>query len=239
MSEDNKKLTLADVQKQLPSKKQSITQEIVDIFNASMDEAEFQGESLMETAITYEAVMTKNKVGIKDYLRALKFCAYLISTKDNLTEAYKKAFSDRKFVQDRLDVDKGSNQYKELTSAASRYRRSKVVVDILTVSQVPFELMFGGARYKAVGVLADVMMNGKYDRDRINAAKELLAATKSDTIKVDLGIEVKESSAVQNLNQQLAELAASQQHFLTTGATDLKELGSMKVKEEVIDADIE
>lgn len=232
-------LTISDIQKRFPSRKNTITQEIVDIINESQNEPEFQGESLLQSAITYEAVLTKNKASIKEYLRAIKFCAYLISMDDNLTEAYKKAFFDREFVQARLDANTSSVAYNELTSAASRYRRSKLVVDILTLSQVPFELMFTGYKYKAIGILAQVMNTAKLDRDKINAAKELLAATKSDNIKIDLGVEIKENSAIQNLNAQLAQLAANQKRLLESGGTNLNELGAMKAKEEVIDAEYE
>lgn len=227
-----------EIQKRLPSRKNTITDEIVDIINKSQTEPEFQGESLLQTATTYEKVMQQNRVGIKEYLNALRFCAYLISMDDNITEAYKKTFADRDFVLDRLDADVGSVGYNELTSAASRYRRSKLVVDILTVSQIPLELMFTGARYKAVMVLADIMETSRYDRDRINAADKLLTHTASKDIKIDLDIGVKESSAVVSLQNQLAELAARQKLMLEAGATDLDKLGAMKVVDEVEDAEI-
>ena len=182
--------------------------------------------------------MQQNRVGIKEYLNALRFCAYLISMDDNITEAYRKTFADRDFVLDRLDADVGSVGYNELTSAASRFRRSKLVVDILTVSQIPLDLMFTGARYKAVMVLADIMETSRYDRDRINATDKLLTHTASKDIKIDLDIGVKESSAVVSLQNQLAELAARQKLMLEAGATDLGKLGAMKAVDEVEDAEI-
>ena len=227
-----------EIQKRLPSRKNAITDEIVDIINKSQTEPEFQGESLLQTATTYEKVMQQNRVGIKEYLNALRFCAYLISMDDNITKAYRKTFADRDFVLDRLDADVGSVGYNELTSAASRYRRSKLVVDILTVSQIPLDLMFTGARYKAVMVLADIMETSRYDRDRINAADKLLTHTASKDIKIDLDIGVKESSAVVSLQNQLAELAARQKLMLETGATDLGKLGAMKAVDEVEDAEV-
>ena len=227
-----------EIQKRLPSRKNTITDEIVDIINKSQTEPEFQGESLLQTATTYEKVMQQNRVGIKEYLNALRFCAYLISMDDNITEAYRKTFADRDFVLDRLDADVGSVGYNELTSAASRFRRSKLVVDILTVSQIPLDLMFTGARYKAVMVLADIMETSRYDRDRINAADKLLTHTASKDIKIDLDIGVKESSAVVSLQNQLAELAARQKLMLEAGATDLGKLGAMKAVDEVEDAEV-
>ena len=107
------------------------------------------------------------------------------------------------------------------------------MVDILTVSQVPMHLMFTGMQYQAVGVLHEVMMTAKLDRDKINAAKELLAATKApENIKIDLDIGVKENSAIQQLNEQLAQVGSNQIKHLESGTTDLKKLGAMKVKRE-------
>ena len=222
-------VTIEDLQKSLPSRKNTITEEIVDLINLSTNEPEFQGESLLQTAVTYENLMTKNKTGLKDYLHAIKFCSYLVSMEDNFTEAYKKTFVFRDFVKDRLGATTTSTEYKELTSAASRYRRSKLVVDILTYSQVPLDILFSGARYKAIGVLADEMENADYSRDRIAAAKELLLAVKGpENMKIELDIGVKENSAVQNLNDQLAQIASRSLMHLQAGSTDIKTLGAMK-----------
>jgi len=234
-------LTVEDIQRSLPSRKNTITAEIVDIINKTAEEPEFQGESLLQTAITYENLMGKNRAGIKEYVDAIRFCAYLVSMDDNYTEAYKRTFSYRDFVKDRMTSTPDSVKYKELTSAASRYRKSKLVIDLLTYSQVPLDIMFSGARYKAIGVLANEMETAQYSRDRIAAAKELLAAVKGpETTKIELDIGVKQDSAIQSLNAQLAEFASNSLKHLSAGTTDLGKLGSMKAKEEeVIDAEVE
>jgi hypothetical protein len=237
---ENKDLSIEDLQKALPSKRRLITQEAVDLLNESKDDPEFQGESLLKTATTYESVLQRNKASIPEYLNAIKFCAYLTTNDENFTEAYKKVFMDRKFVQERMQQPTGTTKYKELTAAASRYRKSKLVVDILTLSQVPLDLMFTGQRYKALGVLAQVMETGKLDRDRINAAKELLAATNGpENVKIELDVGVKEDSAVQQLNEQLAVMAARQKNMLEAGASKLEDFGNMKPKEDdVIDGEV-
>ena len=225
--------TLEDVKRAIPTKKNTITQEAVDIINNSLSDPEFQGESLLQTAATYESILKGTKASIPEYLNAIRFCSYMISNGSNYTEAYKKVFRDREFVINRINLPTDSAQYGELTSAASRYRRTKLVVDILTASQVPLDLIFTGQRYKAIGVLAHVMEHGKYDRDKVNAAKELLAATKGpENLKIELDVGVKEDSAVQQLNDQLAQMAARQMSMLESGASSLEELGSLKVKEE-------
>ena len=238
---NDKLLTIEDVQNALPSRKNTITQELVDIINEVNLEAEFQGESLIQTAVTYEKVMVNNKASIREFVDAIRFCAYLLTLEDNYTEAYKKTFYYRDFVKERMNADTKSIKYAELTSAASRYRqKNKLVIDLLTYSQAPLDLMFMGWRYKAVGVLADTMMNAKLDRDKINAAKELLVATKGpETKRIELDIGVKENSAIASLNEQLSVMAGKQVMLLESGARELSDFGSLKPKQEdVVDAEI-
>ena len=236
-----KLLTIEDVQNALPSRKNAITQELVDVLNEVKDEAEFQGEPLLNTAVVYEKLMINNKASVREFVDAIRFCAYLVTMDDNYTEAYKKTFYYRDFVKGRISADTKSIKYAELTSAASRYRRNnKLVADLLVYSQAPLEIMFLGWRYKAVGVLADTMMNAKLDRDKINAAKELLVATKGpETKRIELDIGVKENSAIASLNEQLSVMAGKQVMLLESGARELSDFGSLKPKQEdVVDAEI-
>lgn len=227
-----KPLTVEEVKAALPSRKNAVTPEIVEILNRSMSEPEFQGETLLQTAATYERVVAgKAGVGLKDYLNAVRFCAYLVSVDDNVTEAYKKTFYDRDFVKERMDVPTDSVQYRELTSAASRYRQNRMVVEILTYSQVPLDIMFTGARYKALGVLANEMIEAKYSKDRITAAKELLAATKgADNVKISLDVGVTESTALDRMMEQMATLAARQKTYLENGVATLEEFGGLTIE---------
>jgi len=234
-------VTVEELKKAFPSRRNTITQELADVFTASCSDPEFQGEPLLQTAITYESVMQNNKLGIRDYVDAIRFCAYLISVDDNITEAYVKAFSHRDFVKSRMGAGKSSTEYGAITSAASRYRKeNRAVRDILTLSQVPLELLFGGTRVKAVMVLADLMENARFDKDKINAAKELLAATKSEITKVSIaGLDNAASgSMMQALSEQIAHMATIQLRNLEAG-TDIKEVQKLGVtlssEEEVID----
>lgn len=214
----------------MPLKAAYITQEAVDIINASVDDPEFQAETLLQTASIYESVLKGSRTSVPEYLNAIRFCSYMSTNESNYTEAYKKVFADRDFVKRRMNLPTDDPRYAELTSAASRYRRTKLVVDILTASQVPLDMIFSGYRYKAIGVLAEVMMEGRYDRDRVSAAKELLAATAgAENVKIELDIGIKEDSAVKQLNDQLSIMAATQKDLLESGAKKLDDFGSMNV----------
>lgn len=228
----SKTVTKADLQNAIPDRKNAITDELVDLINQIQTEPEFQGETMMQTMITYQNALKGARVSMRAYVNAIRFCAYLVSMDDNYTEAYKRTFYDTDFVKVRANVSTSDPRYAELTSAASRYRRSKLVVDILTLSQVPLDMLFAGYRYKAMAVLAETMVTAKLDRDRIQAARSVLEMTKSDTIKVDLDVGVKESSAVASLKTQLAEMAAQQVALLNSGTTSLKELGGLRPVED-------
>lgn len=228
----SKTVTKADLQNAIPDRKNAITDELVDLINQIQTEPEFQGETMVQTMITYQNALKGARVSMRAYVNAIRFCAYLVSMDDNYTEAYKRTFYDTDFVKVRANVSTSDPRYAELTSAASRYRRSKLVVDILTLSQVPLDMLFAGYRYKAMAVLAETMVTAKLDRDRIQAARSVLEMTKSDTIKVDLDVGVKESSAVASLKTQLAEMAAQQVALLNSGTTSLKELGGLRPVED-------
>ena len=236
-----KELTVEQLQRAIPSRKNTITPDLVKVINEVSKEPEFQGESLLTVMLTHQGAMEKHRASVQDYIYALRFCAYLITEEDNLVNAYRRAFADREFVYSKAGCKTDSPEYAALTSAASRYRRNnKLVADLLVYSQAPLEIMFLGWRYKAVGVLADTMMNAKLDRDKINAAKELLVATKGpETKRIELDIGVKENSAIASLNEQLSVMAGKQVMLLESGARELSDFGSLKPKQEdVVDAEI-
>lgn len=212
-------ITLEEVKNSMPVKGGFVTQEAVDIINSSVNDPEFQGESLLQTASIYESVLKGSRASVPEYLNAIRFCAYMMTNEENYTEAYKKVFMDRDFVKQRMMLPTDSPKYAELTSAASRYRRTKLVVDILTVSQVPLDMIFSGYRYKALGVLAEIMIDGRYDRDRVSAAKELLAATRSESTKIalEIGPSAGAVSMQEQLDKQLTALARNQQLLLEAG----------------------
>ena len=233
-------VTMEDMKRLFPKKKESITEELVTIINDANNNPFFSGDEFMNIIITYKDVMEKQKASLKDYLAAIRFCAYLESEDYNLTEAYKKSHCHTEFVRERLDSPTNSAEYKQLTNAASRYRKRPLIVQILTQSQLGLHLMFQGEQYRAINVLSDIMVNGRSEMARVAAAKELLANTKApETHKIELDIGIRNESAMESLNAQLAQFAMQSMEQLRSGQVDLKTLGSMKVEEEIIDAETE
>lgn len=233
--------TVEDIQQRLPAKKNTITQEVVDLINDASSDPMFNGDEFVRSMVDYQSAMIQNSASVKEYVNALKFCAYLEAEGDNLTEAYKKARANDEFVMTRLEAQPGTQDYAALNAAASRYRKNPLVKQILTQSDMPLYLMFQASRYKAVATLAEEMANAPYSKDRINAADKLLTHVKPpENIQIELDVGVKENNAIQDLNAQLAEIAAKQKVHLQSGTADLGNFGAMKPKDEdVIDGEVE
>ena len=235
-----KALTVEELQKKFPRKKNSITQEAVDVINAAMKDPEFDTSTIVNDMLTFENVMHQHSLSMEEYVDGIRYCAYLQSNPDSKLEAYKRTFARRDFVTTKWGAKPGTAEYKALTAAATRYDALPFITKIKTQALVPMHLLFSGLQYQAVGVLATEMTTAPLPRDRIAAAKELLAAVKApENLKIDLDIGVKESTAVQSLNDQLAEIASRQMLHLQAGTASLEQFGGMKPKEEVIDVDTE
>jgi len=232
-------ITIEELKAKFPKKRNSITQEAVNIINETLLDPEFDSSTFVQDMITYENVMHSSSLNINEYINTVRFCAYLQSNPDSIIDAYKRTFSHRDFVKDRWTAASGSKEYSELTSAASRYRSTPGVVKVMTQAMVPMHILFAGMRYQAINVLATEMTTAHFSKDRISAAKELLAAVKPpDNIKIDLDVGVKENSAIEQLNAQLASFASNSMVHLQAGTTNLSRLGSMKVADDVEDVEV-
>ena len=231
---DVEKITLGGLKNALSKagKNRVFTEEALELIKKSVEEPEFKAESLLQTAITYQDILTNVPCSITGYLNAIRFSAYLASNGENVLDAYKRTFSFRSFVFERLNAPVDSTGYNDLVAASSRYYRSKLVRELITASQLPMEFIFRGERYKAVTVLANLMQTAKLDRDKINAAKELLAATKApDDAAIAININTPESNALEQLNDQLAMIASKQKGLLEAGVAGVSTFGGMKVED--------
>lgn len=234
-------VTLEELKQKFPAKKHTINQETVDFLNEALSNKDFDSAQFMNNLVDYQSCMLEASASMQEYVNAIRFCAYL-ETCPSAVEAYKKARAKDKFVQDRWNSPSDSKEYTDLVSAASRYRKSKLVRQILTQSDMPLYLMFQAERYKAVTVLAREMQTAALSKDRIAAAKELLAAVKPpENVQIELGIGPnREARDLQlELNAQLAKLAANQKALLEAGV-DLRDVQRTGIRlNDVQDAEIE
>lgn len=223
-----------------PAKKATITEKTVELINDAQNDPMFNGDEFIKNMQTYQNVMMKNSASIKDYINAVKFCAYLESEDDNYTEAYKRARANDEFVMARVAAPTDSVAYRELTNAASRYRKTPLVKDILTQADMPLHLMFQGGRFQMAQVLMDEALTAPYSKDRINAADKFLTHVKPpENAKIELDIGVAKDSIIDRYEDMITQLVGQQKDEIRQGG-DLKTITNVAiVKENIIDGEIE
>lgn len=207
------------------------------LIKESLDNPEFDGFRFVDTLVTYQNVLD-GSVGytLTDYINAIRYCSYLESNGGNSAQAYAKTFGHREFVQRCTAEGRSLQDKSNLTSASTRYRKSPLVVKILTQSEVPLYLMFQGYRYKAINVLVDRMENAKYDKDRINAADRLLTHLKPpENVKIELDVGVKKDEIVSKYESLLENMVKRQKELLASGEQLDKVANS---KNEYIDTEV-
>lgn len=217
-------------------KKLTITDECLELINRTIKEPEFDGFRFIDTLITYQNALAGDRVNLEDYINAVRFCSFLEVTNGNATEAYIKTFNYRGFVKDRVEAPKNSDAYKQLASAATRYRKSPLVVNIMTQAEVPLWLMFQGYRYQAVNVLVKEMNNAPLPKDRINAADRLLFHLKPpENIKVELEVGLKQDNIVDQYEAMLGNMVKEQKKLIESGSS-LNNIANIKAS--FIDAEV-
>ena len=206
-----------------PNKSHTITQELADMINEAQSAPDVAIEGFMDNLVEFRGVMDKCQASMKEYIKAVKFCAFLEYTDYNVTEAYKLSRVGDKFVQDRWDAPTDSPKYRELTSAASRYyNKTNLVKQILLQADMPWHILFQGAKYKAMARLMEEVDTAQYSRDRIAAAKEILAAVKApENSKVQLEIGLSETAKTfqESLDEKLGKMVEMQLKRLESGET--------------------
>ena len=221
--------TIEDVIGMFPNKANTITEEVVDMINQSNNDENFSTDEFMNNMITYRKIMEAKQGSIKEYINAIRFCAYLEYYNDNFTQAYIKARPWDEFVRSRMNLPSNDPAYQALSVAASRYRKNPMVIAILTQADAPLRLMFQGARYQAVAVLVNEMQTATYSKDRITAADKLLthlASPAEQKVEIDIGI--KKDSLIDKYEATINTLVTKQLSDIAQGG-DLKAIANIAI----------
>lgn len=227
-------VTVDTLKMYFPTKSHTITQELADTINEAQNAPDMAIEGFMENLVEYRGVMEKCQASMKEYIRAVKFCAFLEFTDYNITEAYKLSRINDKFVKDRWDAPTDSPKYRELTSAASRYyNKTNLVKQILLQADMPWNILFQGAKYTAMSVLMKEVTEAAYSRDRIAAAKEILAAVKrpeNQKVELEIGFNDTVKSFQEQFDEKMGKMAEMQLKRLQSGET-IKDVQKLDILE--------
>ena len=166
------------------------------------------------------------------YVEAMKFISYLNVGK-RFDEAYAltKSQTDEE-IREMMLSDLPSTKDK-LKHKASLYSRSKLVVKLKKMLDIPYNLMFANFGYQAIEVLHKEMTEAHLAKDRIQAADRLLAhiepkLEQMNNIQVNVNMgETK--SIVDSYKEALEALAQQGKEALKNQTVEAKEILNLNV----------
>lgn len=190
-----------------------ITPEFVDKLNEWNTDPKLV-DSFKENLLSYTGVLKDGKYKIEDYVYAVKYVSYKLLGSSDI-DAYAITFPDRyqRLTDEGLDRN-GISPY------AAAYKKNKLVNAIMEQTLVPSHVLNAPLHQTALNELAQIMMYGKSEMARVNAATSILAATKQpEKTKIELDISVNNKDAISELRRATEELAAAQLESIKAGAS--------------------
>lgn len=190
-----------------------ITPEFVDKLNEWNTDPKLV-DSFKENLLSYTGVLKDGKYKIEDYVYAVKYVSYKLLGSSDI-DAYAITFPDRyqRLTDEGLDRN-GISPY------AAAYKKNKLVNAIMEQTLVPSHVLNAPLHQTALNELAQIMMYGKSEMARVNAATSILAATKQpEKTKIELDISVNNKDAISELRRATEELANAQLESIKLGAS--------------------
>lgn len=224
--------TKEQVQKTLPSKlRSSVTDEIVDELNDVSDP--IACEAMRENFVSYTSVLDEGRYKTSSYLSAVKYVTFKLMNYTN-QESYIRTFPDR---YQKL-IANGTSQ-RDIAAYASMYNKGKLVNAILKQTLVPTWVLNQDIYQKAINAQAELMMHGKSEMARTQAANSILTHLKKPEAAGPLiNMDMRETSGMDELKGLLGELASKQMNAWKDGLT-AKEIAEQPIKEVTPEEDSE
>lgn len=206
-----------------------VIQKITDVLNAGfMGEQDFIAEFIREQMIDCMGVLGENKAfNVTQYVNAVRFVSYK-HLGESTVGAFAKTFPDKIKKLEAQGVPK-----EHIYAYASRFARSKLVVNIEAIQKIPIHIMFKGTQYEAINTLVGIM-RGEPDNNnkipshkvRMEASLGLIRELKDPAEVGNKGITVSipEGSTLSNYLDTVNKLASTMVEQLQEGKMTLNEV---------------
>lgn len=219
-------LTVEDVKLVVPSSlRVAVTQELVDKLNTASNEPEIS-KNIQDNFITYSVVLREGKYKLEDYFNAVTFCTYKVMGMTN-KDAYIRTFPNR---YQNL-IARGTAE-KDIAAYITAFFKNKMVQSILEKTIIPFHILNQDARQQALNTQVQLMMTAKSEMVRMKAADSVLTHTEAPQATGPLlNVNIGKTSALENLEKTISELARMQKEAISNGIVTTKEIASQKIVE--------
>lgn len=222
--------------KELVGKKNAnkINEDVVKELNKLNTDPDY-GDIFVDGFIEHFDVLNENRAwNVQKYIEAMKFYM-LLSSDHSVIDAYIKTRPHRLSA-----VLKNGKTKASMTGEASRYNtENKILQSIKARYNINMSVVFRSEYFKSVKSLVELRDTSKSDRIRMESAATLLKELKpAEDINLNIKSEIG-NDMLADLSAQLATIALQSKEQLETGQINLKQLGALKPKDEVIDVESE
>lgn len=207
-----------------PQMKKRLSEDNVANINAALDDG-IHTEVLKDNFIGYLSVVKNGRFSIDEYLNAVKYVSYKMMGDTNKA-AYVKTFRER---YSRMQADNIAD--KDINRAISIYNKGKLVNLIFEQTLTPTHILNADVFQKAINIQAEIMSDEEVSpKVRSDAANSLLTHLKRpETQKVELDVNIKEDSMLQELKDITSGLAAQQRKLIEGGAYTAKDIAHQQI----------
>ncbi len=207
-------LTVHEVERAIPKQmKIRVSQDMVDQLNNLSSDPE-AARNMRENFISYASVMKDGRFHLEDYVHAVAYVSYKIMGYNN-KESYSRTFPGRYQAL----VAKGCSD-RDISSYVAAYNKNKLVNLILEQTLIPSFVLNQDMYQQALNVQADLMLNAKSEKVRMEAANSILVQLKKpDVKKVEMSMSMVDNSGMNELKDSLSKMAEMQQQLIRDGAT--------------------
>ena len=208
-------LTKDDLAKCLPKNMRGrITDAAINEVNILINDPDMADE-YREGIIGYLDVLKEGRYKFTDYINVVKFAAFKLRGDTN-EAAYSKVFIGK--IQ-----QLHARGITDISPWVASFSKSKLLEAVLTKSLIPTHVLNADIYQKAINVLATIMVTSKSDKARVDAANSLINNLKApETSKIELDINLKQDSGIEELRATTAALVKAQREAIATGENTAK-----------------
>lgn len=203
--------------------RKTLDQSFVDLVNSFVeDEAR---EAYLRDLVTYVSVLNEGKFKLKDYFNAIKFVGFRALGKTQV-EAYVLTFPDRY----KGHMARGTPM-EYIAQYASQYAKSMLVTKLTQQQLIPTHLAYQHVFAEAIQTQVSLMRDPKVSpKVRSDAAAHLMKTLAPPVdAKVQLEIGAKTSNALDDIYNQLSDIAKAQQQQIVNGSASAKDVAEATI----------
>ena len=196
---------------------------LMDSINQSIGDPDVR-EQAIENMITYTSVLQDGKYKMEGYIDAVKYVTYK-SMADSNIQAWTKVFPSR---YARLVANNKSE--KDISAHVAMYNGTALVNKILEQTLIPVHIMNAHHLQSAINTQVRLMVGAQSEKVQQDAANSLLTHLKPpETKKIELDVDIKDSSLLADLKVVTAELAAQQLRSIEMGVSTTKDMAHQSI----------